>query len=142
MGKSKEVPLGFIIDNEIEKTIKNHLVDELLSCSDANKIAMQYDVSPDTIGHTVDALNIRLTRCQLGLFGYLNKKGWEAAGVTKLPIPEEFVNALKAAAGDAKKITCLELWNLAEVYKLTRMHAGYLADSQDIQIRNCQIGAF
>lgn len=142
MSGDKPLPEGFTMDSEIENAIRDHLVDGHLSCAHAHAIARAHNVLPALIGHTVDALNIRLTRCQLGLFGYPHKKGWAASGVTELPTPERFVKALKEAAGDENKITCLALWQLAAEYKVSRMQAGYLADGHNIQIMHCQIGAF
>ena len=87
-------------------------------------------------------MDIRLTRCQIGLFGYPNKKGWIEAGVKDLPVADSFVAALNAKAGANKCISCIELWDLAGAHKISRMQAGYLADKLGLQIMDCQLGAF
>ncbi len=59
-----------IIKNEILKQNK----DGKLPCLVAFKIANELRVSPAEVGETVDLLNFRLAKCQLGLFGYKPQK--------------------------------------------------------------------
>ena len=45
-----------------------------LPCALAFDIAGKNNVAPKEVGVALDVLNIRLTKCQLGLFGYQPKK--------------------------------------------------------------------
>ena len=142
MSKKKQLPVGFTVNSIIAEEIQSQLQEDMLSCAKAHALALKFSVSPSEIGHTADALNIRLNRCQLGLFGYPNKKGWEASGVIGLPVPDGFEDALLTLAADASSISCSEFWEFISGYQLSRMHAGYIADKLGIRITNCQIGAF
>ena len=142
MAKDKLLPEGFVLDEAIAGEIKTRLIDGSLSCAKAHKIAQQLTVSPIVIGHTADALGIRLNKCQLGLYGYPNKKGWDISGVTELDTPDDFTQALRTETTDQNQITCLDLWELAAQYSISRMQAGYFAEKLDISIIKCQLGAF
>ena len=141
MSKDKELSDGFEVDEKIAEEIRTQLEDSQLSCVKAHLIAKQFEVSPAVIGHTVDALDIRLTKCQLGLYGYRNKQGWDEAGVMDMVIPEDFAKILRYKAAE-EELTCLKLWGLAAEYGVSRMQAGYITDKLDIRINNCQLGAF
>ena len=142
MTKDKVLPIGFEIDEKIATEIKTQLMDKMLPCASAHKIAQYFKVSPAFVGHTVDALEIRLSKCQLGLYGYPNKRGWEEARVTEMDIPEDFAQALRQKAADEKELTCLEVWKLAAKFGVLRKHAGYIADTLNLRIIKCQLGAF
>ncbi len=142
MSKDKPLPADFVMNDTIALEIQNQISDDLLSCGKAHAIAKKINISPADIGSTADALNIRLNRCQLGLFGYPNKKGWESSGVSALPVPEGFEQALRAETAPTGRITCAAFWEFISDYKITRMQAGFLADQLGIRITNCQIGAF
>lgn len=142
MSKDKALPAGFEVDDNIAEGLQGKLQDGMLSCASAHALAKLYNVPPAVIGNTADALNIRLNRCQLGLFGYPNKKGWDASGVNNLPVPEDFKQALSVKASATGSLTCAAFWEFIAGYKLSRMHAGYIAEKLGIRITNCQIGAF
>ena len=142
MAKDKLLPEGFVLDEVIADEIKACLIDGSLSCVNAHKVAQQLGVTSSVIGHTADALGIRLNKCQLGLFGYPNKKGWNISGVTELEAPDDFTQALRAETADQNQITCLDIWDLAAQYSVSRMQAGYIAEKLDISIIKCQLGAF
>ncbi|TFG72383.1 MAG: hypothetical protein E4H27_02730 [Anaerolineales bacterium] len=142
MSKDKPLPAGFVVNDAIASEIQAQISDNGLSCAKAHAIAKKYNAPPSEIGTTADALKLRLNRCQLGLFGYPNKKGWEASGVSVLPVPEGFEQALIAQTAPTGHITCAAFWKFISDYNLSRMQAGYIADQLEIRITNCQIGAF
>ncbi len=46
-----------------------------LSCEEAHSIAGARGVNPQAVRQQADDLGIRVSRCQLGLFGYAKEKG-------------------------------------------------------------------
>ncbi|NQT10200.1 MAG: hypothetical protein HQ573_03410, partial [Desulfobacteraceae bacterium] len=62
--------INTIIKNEILKQNK----DGKLPCLVAFRIADSLQVAAAEVGKTVDLLNFRLTKCQIGLFGYKPQK--------------------------------------------------------------------
>jgi hypothetical protein len=142
MSKGKALPPGFTVNSEIAAEMRERLEDGMLSCARAHGIARKLKVSPELIGHTADALDIRLSKCQLGLFGYPNKTGWEKAGIPEKPIPDDFAADLQSTASGQDEITCLALWEKAAEYGVSRMQAGYITEYVGLHIVHCQLGAF
>ena len=142
MSSDRELPAGFVVDEQIKAAMLAYTLENKLTCALAHSLAREYQVSPAVIGHTADAMHIRLSQCQLGLFGYPGKQGWHATNVANLPEPAAFVSALQEETSNNQTIDCLSLWNLAATYHVARMQAGYLADKLGIRIIHCQIGAF
>jgi len=139
----KKLAPGLEADERVAAAIGERLEDGLLPCSAAVALAEELACPPIVVGQTSDVLAIRLTRCQLGLFGYPgHSKGWEAAGVAELPVPEGLGQALDGGRDEQGDIGCQELWGLAESFGVSRIHVGYLADRLGIRIRRCKLGAF
>lgn len=130
------------LDPEVAAAIEVRARDGKLSCADGHKIAAVVGVSPLTVGRTADALGIRLTRCQLGLFGFPDKQGWKAARVDTHPIPEGLTEAISAARDEGGNLTCKRAWELAAEFRVSRLQIGYLADQLGIHFVSCQLGAF
>jgi len=141
--EDKKLPPGLEADERVAAAISPRLEDGLLPCSVALAVAEEIACPPIMVGQTADVLAIRLTSCQLGLFGYPgHTKGWEAAGIAELPVPAGLEQALGEGRKERGDIGCLELWRLAERFSVSRIHVGYLADRLGIRIRRCQLGAF
>jgi hypothetical protein len=119
---------------EIEKRIK----EKELSCSAAFEISKATGISIDRIGQTADLLQIRLTKCQLGLFGYEPNK--------KIVHPHSNVDpVLSQAVSDALtegKLTCRAAWKIASALKIPRLSVGNACEAMKIKIKSCQLGAF
>ena len=58
----------------LESRIKASLVNGRLPCPAAFQIARELNVSLSEVGEAVENLNIRVSECQLGLFGKPHKK--------------------------------------------------------------------
>ena len=58
------------IKNQIEKQSKNNEI----PCAVAFEIAENIRILPAEIGKTIDLMNYKLVKCQLGLFGYTPEK--------------------------------------------------------------------
>ena len=141
--KEKRLPDDFIIDAQIEAAIRARLTDGLLHCADAFAVAAQCDVPPSLVGQTVDALELRLDRCQLGLYGYPgHTKGWDATDIAAHAIPDGLEEAIRAALDADGKLTCPRAWAIAAHFAVPKMLVGYTADKMGVRIIQCQLGAF
>jgi hypothetical protein len=120
-----------------EKVIKNAAQGDL-PCAVAFKIAAELGVSPAEIGKTVDLLDLRLSKCQLGLFGYQpDKKAVKARAPENRAMEGAIRNALKDG-----KLACREAWDIAERFKVPKMAVGGACEYLGIKIKPCQLGAF
>ncbi|MBM4466681.1 MAG: hypothetical protein FJ014_14200, partial [Chloroflexi bacterium] len=63
------------MNQEIAAQIKESLTEGRLPCASAFKVARRLEVSPQQVGELADELNVKISRCQLGLFGHGSDKG-------------------------------------------------------------------
>jgi hypothetical protein len=129
-------------DPQVLAAFEARLVDGKLPCSVAFEVAEALEVEPLTVGETATAAEIRLTRCQLGFFGYPGKQAWQSVDVTTWTMPDGLEAALTEAAGEDQALACARAWELASSFSVPRMQVGYLADKLGIHVTPCQLGAF
>jgi hypothetical protein len=134
---------GGPVDVRLAAEIKARVENTGLSCAAAMGAAEARGADPLDIGRAADALGIRLTVCQLGLFGFPGRaKGLTGKEAAKEDLPPGFEEAVREAATVAGNITCLDLWVLAARFSVPRLRAGRLADRLGLKVRECQLGAF
>ncbi len=141
--KDKRVAPGGKPDERLVAEIRGRVLDGTLSCAEAFAVSDRAGVPSLDVGRTADVLKVKLSHCQLGLFGYPGRgKGWDRSGSGLGPVPVGLEAAIKRRAGREKRVTCSDLWELAELYGSPRILAGDAADRLGIRITECQLGAF
>jgi hypothetical protein len=129
---------GAELDPSIKEAVLNRSKEEELPCAVAFEIAKELAVEPADVGKTVDLLNIRLSKCQLGLFGYKPEK--------KIIKPQDTDNQdLKDAITNATvdgRLPCKDAWEIASDFNIGKMTVSGVADAMGIKIKPCQLGAF
>jgi len=141
--KDKKVPTNVKGNKKIEAEIRVRAGEGTLSCAEAFLAAGHAGVSPLDVGKTADVLGIHLSHCQIGLFGYTgHAKAWAKPGSSFGPAPDGLDAAIKRKAGREGRVTCLDLWELAETYGVPRILVGYTTDRLGVRIHGCQLGAF
>ena len=122
------------IKTEILKQTKN----DKIPCAVAFEIAKTLQMSPETVGKTADLMNFKLTKCQLGLFGYQPKK--------KIIKPQDNINEdVKDAVSDAlvqRRLSCKGAWDIASRLQVSKMTVSGACEAMKVKIKDCQIGAF
>ncbi|NMC01667.1 MAG: hypothetical protein GYA30_04760 [Chloroflexi bacterium] len=137
----KVLPEDRVVASELTEALRGALVQDTLPCAAAFRLAEERNFPPLAVGQAADALEIRLSACQLGLFGYPgHAKGW--ATVAERPVSPALKAALLAAAGENRRLTCSQLWELAAQWEVPRLQLGHVADQLGIKIEGCQLGAF
>jgi hypothetical protein len=58
------------MDEKLHQAMQDRLKDGKLPCNQAFAIAQILDLEPLTVGLAANETGIRISRCQLGLFGY------------------------------------------------------------------------
>ncbi|MEA3308670.1 MAG: hypothetical protein U9Q70_04055 [Chloroflexota bacterium] len=141
--EEKTLPTDFVVDEHLAQVIRARTRKGKLPCAVAFAIAAQQGMSPRLVGQTADVLQIHLSHCQLGLFGYPGgKKGWELAKSTPLLLQDKIQAALRAAVMESGTLACTQLWELAAQFQVPKLRIGQLCDELGIKITPCQLGAF
>ncbi len=125
-------------DDMIKDEIGNRVENDELPCAVAFRIAKDLNVSPGEVGRTADLLNVRLMKCQMGLFGY--------KPVSKIIKPNRNEDrALKDAIRDAlanNRLPCKSAWEIASRFDVPKMTVSGVCEDMKIKMRPCQLGAF
>jgi hypothetical protein len=109
-----------------------------INCADATAIAENLRVDMLKVGETLDLLEIRLKRCQLGLFGFAGKKLIVEPAVKVSP---ELEKAIRGNLSDGR-LSCLSAWKIADGMDLARMDVTSACEALKIKVKPCQLGAF
>ena len=114
-----------------------------LPCPAAFQVARRLGVTPAQVGAAADAAGIRVSRCQLGLFGY----GSKAEGKSKIvqpmePVPQGLAGRLRGARDAQGSLTCAAVWEVARRSRLSRLSAAGAAQALGLRVVDCQLGCF
>jgi hypothetical protein len=122
----------------IQDEIVKRATGEKLPCALAFRLAESLKIAPERIGMNVDLLNFRLTKCQLGLFGYSPEKK-----IVKSVFPEkgEIRSAITAEAAEGR-LSCRAVWDIARRLNVSKMTVSSACEAMNIKIKPCQLGAF
>ncbi len=126
------------IEPTVAKSIEKLGIDNCLTCASAHRIAKQQNLTPTQIGVQTDLLEYRITECQMGLFGYPDKKKRIDPNIN---IPGNLDNAIDDKNKNGR-ISCLECWNIANNMKVKKLDIGSACEKKEIRIKPCQLGAF
>ena len=123
-----------LIKNEILKHAKN----EKIPCAVAFEIAKALKISAELVGKTADLMNFKLTKCQLGLFGYKpQRKILEPLDITKVDVKNAVADALVQG-----RLSCIHAWDIASRLHVSKMTVSGVCETMGIKIKDCQLGAF
>ena len=126
------------INETIRDEIKQRGKNEQLPCALAFSIAENLNVSPQDVGLTADLLNYKLTKCQLGLFGYQPEKK-RVKSLARMD--NDLKNAIQDSLIDGR-LPCKSAWQIAEDYNVNKMTVSDACETLGIKIKPCQLGAF
>lgn len=134
---SKHAP-GRRADPRISETLRRQATDGELTCSQAFGMAANLNVSPAEVGISLDLNELRLTECQLGLFGYRpEKKKIKPAEKVSSEVRESILQSLADS-----RLPCKAAWQIADRLGLGRLEISSACEKLKIKISACQLGAF
>ena len=126
------------VNPKVAEAVRLKASDEKISCATAHKIANDLNVAPIDVGTAIDLLEYRITKCQMGLYGYGPRK--------KIVKPSTNVSLdLEKAIQESMKndrLSCLSCWQIAEQLNLKKMDVSAACETLEIKLCKCQIGAF
>jgi len=124
---------------EIAAQIKGSLTEGRLPCASAFKIVRRLKVSPQQVGEVANELGVKISRCQLGLFGYGSNKGKSLEPVQE--VMEELEVRIRDRIVEGG-LPCTTAWDIARELTMKRIDVARAAESLDIRIIQCQLGCF
>ncbi len=130
---------GSQVDSSLAKRLGEKARDGRLTCSSAFTVAAATGASPGEIGRTADLLELRITKCQLGLFGY----GSERRNIVEPAetVSEELEQALREAVVNGR-LPCEKAWEIAEQFGLSKMEIASACERLKLRLGLCQLGTF
>jgi hypothetical protein len=129
---------GAVVNPLIRDTLFKSGVEAKLPCAVAFDVAKQLDVAPEDVGRTADLMELRLVKCQLGLFGYGAKKTIVKPAASVSPALEKTIR--EALVND--RLPCKRAWEIAKRLGIHKMKVSAACNALGIRIRPCQLGAF
>ena len=134
----KKHPPDRKVDPKIAQAVKDKTSEGTITCAAAFTIVNDLKAPPDEVGFTIDFLEIRIIKCQLGLYGYHPHK-------KILPPADAVPPDLEKVLGEAlvnERLPCAASWEIAAKYGLSKMDVSSACEYLKIKISPCQLGAF
>lgn len=131
-------PQNTQIDEELKKEILEQVKNSSITCKKAEEISENMGFTLQETGQAIDILNIKIAKCQLGLFGYgETQKIVQPAKDISPELKESITSAL-----EDEKLPCLSAWEIAGKFNMSRMKVAAACETLGIKIKPCQLGAF
>ena len=124
----------------LETAILSALRDARLPCAFAFRLMSDGEWTPAQVGAEADRLNVRISRCQLGLFGYESFRQKNLL-TTFDDVPGDITVSLRGAAVEGA-IPCASAWRIADEHGLPKLAIACAAETLGLQISPCQLGCF
>jgi len=140
-GYAAKHPPGTTLNMQIAETIREKSPGSGLACGTGEKVSKELKVKMSDVGITADLLEIKIRKCQLGLFGYGEKPNHGKDIQAGDSIPDEMKRALEEVAENGV-VTCAALWTVADRLGAKRKAVSAACDTLKLKIRVCQLGAF
>lgn len=131
-------PKGTIPDEKTAEAVRAACRDGKIGCAAAFAVAKNLGVEPEHVGVTIDLLECRINRCQLGLFGYEPKKRIVEPAESVSP---EMKEAIEAALNKGR-LSCAAAWKIADRFTCPRMDVAAACETLSIKINDCRLGSF
>ena len=129
---------GAVADPAVQAEIEKRIGGSELACAMAFEIAKEMDTTARAVGRTADLMDLRLVKCQLGLFGYGPAKKIVKARACE---DERIAAAIRDAASDGR-LSCRQVWEIAARFKSRKLTISGYCEAMDLRIKPCQLGAF
>ncbi len=123
---------------EVMKAVKEKAEYGVIPCATAFIVVEEMNIPAEEVGFTIDRLEIRISKCQLGLFGN--------TPMGKIVRPESSVapeveEAIRGALVEGR-LSCEAAWEIAKRFKLPKIRVSGVCEALNIKINSCQLNAF
>ena len=134
-------PPGIRPNEQIARAIREKSPGVELACGMGEKISELLKVDISEVGITADLLEMKIKKCQLGLFGWGKKPSHGKDIHAADSVSVELKSALEEVAENGG-VTCAALWVIADRLGAERKVVSAACDTLGLKIRACQLGAF
>jgi len=125
-------------EERVAAVVRERAREGALRCVEAFGIAAELGVTPLAVGKAADALDVRLTHCQLGLFGYGERKSIvEPAGEVTPGVEWAIREGLILG-----RLPCAVAWAIAARFGMPKLQVTNAAEGLGFRVGQCQLGAF
>lgn len=131
-------PHGAVADPVVAAALEATVQDERITCAAAFAVADDLGISPSEIGRTLDLLEYRIVRCQLGLFGYSPEKKIVQPAAE---VPQAVAKHLESTASEGR-LSCAACWETAKTLGMEKMAVSAACEGLGLKIGPCRLGAF
>jgi hypothetical protein len=129
---------GAELNELIAARIKEKISENRISCAEAHSIAVELNVDPAEVGTAIDLLEVRISRCQLGLFGHGKEKNIPELSEKINP---EIESAVKSSLANGQ-LACSLAWEISKRFGISKPMIAAVCETMKIKISPCQLGAF
>jgi len=126
------------LNPKIAEAVRLQAINGKISCASGHKIARDLNVPPAEVGISIDLLEMRLNKCQLGLHGYFPEK--RIVEPAEKVSPELEKTILKSLVNN--RLSCAVAWEIARKFGIPKMNVSSACETLKIKISSCQLGAF
>jgi len=129
---------GAKLNEMIAAKIKEKISENKISCADAHSIALKLNVNPAEVGTAIDLLEVRINKCQLGLFGHGKQKNIP-------PLPDKINPQIDSAINSSLvngRLACSAAWEISQRFNISKPIVAAVCETMKIKISPCQLGAF
>ncbi len=135
---AEKYPKGRKTSPAVEKAVKARSESGTIPCAVAFAVSDEIQVPAEEIGFTIDRLEIRITKCQLGLFG--NTPIGKIVRAEQNVSPE-LERAIRESLVEGR-LGCKAAWEIAKKFNLPKIRISGACEALKIKISNCQLNAF
>lgn len=127
-----------VVDPVLRDVLSKRASKRELPCAVAFAVAKELDMLPHAVGRAADLLELRLVKCQLGLFGYRPEKSIIPPAQSVHPDLGKAI--LAGLVNDG--LPCKTAWDISQQLGIRKMKVSAACDAMGIKIKPCQLGAF
>lgn len=129
---------GITLDAALARAVQQGAVKRSIACATAHRIAQRQVVSPARVGQTIDLLDLKIVKCQMGFFGATPDQKSVQAAKSISSVLESVLTPLLAD----NRISCADCWEIADQLNVSRLDVAAACDGLNIKVTPCQLGAF
>ncbi|MBW2149480.1 MAG: hypothetical protein JRG73_09845 [Deltaproteobacteria bacterium] len=123
----------------IAETIQARASAGRLPCESAFRIVEELGSTPAEVGRAADLLEVKISKCQLGLFGHVEGKRLTVKPAQSVSV--ELADALQERLVN-DKLPCAAAWEIAQRFGMPKMGVTAACEKLGLRIKPCQLGSF